>query len=136
MKTSLCPLLKRDRRTFVTGEKTLSHGSLLRGDFCVVLCQMFMLLRMCPSRSWKGGARFRLSKESGCGKSTVGRSILRLVTPTNGEVLMDDKDVLKLSPQGMRAARSDMQMVFQDPFASLDPQIFVGRSGCEPAEKF
>jgi len=82
------------------------------------------------------GRTLSLVGESGCGKSTVGRSILRLVTPTSGEVLMDGKDVLKLSPQGMRAARSDMQMVFQDPFASLDPQMLLADQVAEPMTNF
>ena len=82
------------------------------------------------------GRTLSLVGESGCGKSTVGRSILRLVAPTSGEVLMDGKDVLKLSPQGMRAARSDMQMVFQDPFASLDPQMLLADQVAEPMTNF
>ena len=82
------------------------------------------------------GRTLSLVGESGCGKSTVGRSILRLVTPMSGEVLMDKKDVLKFSANEMRAARSDMQMVFQDPFASLDPQMLLADQVAEPMKNF
>lgn len=82
------------------------------------------------------GRTLSLVGESGCGKSTVGRSILRLVSPLSGEVLMDNKDVLKFSKYEMRAARSDMQMVFQDPFASLDPQMFLADQVAEPMKNF
>ena len=82
------------------------------------------------------GRTLSLVGESGCGKSTVGRSILRLVTPISGEVLMAKKDVLKFSANEMRAARSDMQMVFQDPFASLDPQMLLADQVAEPMKNF
>lgn len=69
------------------------------------------------------GQTVSLVGESGCGKSTVGRSILRLVEPTSGEVIMDGKNVLELSQEEMRMERREMQMIFQDPFASLNPQV-------------
>ncbi len=82
------------------------------------------------------GRTLSLVGESGCGKSTVGRSILRLVTPVSGKVLMDKKDVLKFSAKEMLAARSNMQMVFQDPFASLDPQMLLADQVAEPMNNF
>ena len=78
------------------------------------------------------GRTLALVGESGCGKSTVGRSLLRLVQPISGEVIIDGKNILKMNKEGLRAARSDMQMVFQDPFASLDPQMLLMDQVAEP----
>lgn len=63
--------------------------------------------------------------ESGCGKSTIGRSILRLETPTAGEVLFDNKNILGLSSAQMRKTRKDLQIIFQDPYASINPRQTV-----------
>ncbi|MFC9711490.1 ABC transporter ATP-binding protein [Paenibacillus sp. NPDC056933] len=70
--------------------------------------------------------------ESGCGKSTTGRAILRLIEPTDGEVFFEGRDVRKLTPEELRRFRTDMQMVFQDPYASLDPRWTVQRTLEEP----
>ncbi len=70
--------------------------------------------------------------ESGCGKSTTGRSILRLIEPTSGEVWFDGVDVTKLSKDQMRAKRKEMQIIFQDPFSSLDPRQTVLEAISEP----
>ena len=70
--------------------------------------------------------------ESGCGKSTTGRTILRLLEPTSGTILFDGKDVAKLSKREMRAMRKDMQIIFQDPFSSLDPKMPVSKLISEP----
>ncbi|UCH73704.1 MAG: ATP-binding cassette domain-containing protein [Rhodospirillales bacterium] len=70
--------------------------------------------------------------ESGCGKSTLGRSILRLLEPDSGEIVFDGEDLLTLGPSALRAKRRDMQMIFQDPFASLDPRLTIGSIVGEP----
>ena len=72
--------------------------------------------------------------ESGCGKSTTGRSILRLIEPTSGQVLFDGKDVLRLSEKEMRNMRRDMQIIFQDPFSSLDPRKSIAQIIGEPID--
>jgi ABC-type glutathione transport system ATPase component len=78
------------------------------------------------------GETFAIVGESGCGKTTLARILLRLIEPDEGKVLFEGTDLLGLSPKDMRTCRRQMQMIFQDPFASLNPRMKVGEIVAEP----
>jgi len=77
------------------------------------------------------GETLGLVGESGCGKTTVGRTILRLIPATSGKVYFGEQDVFRLPPGELKALRRDMQIIFQDPYSSLDPRMLVGDSIAE-----
>ena len=70
--------------------------------------------------------------ESGCGKTTLGRSILQLIKPTSGKILLDGKDLTQTNTEVLRKMRKDLQIVFQDPYGSLNPRITIGEAILEP----
>jgi oligopeptide/dipeptide ABC transporter ATP-binding protein len=78
------------------------------------------------------GKTLGLVGESGCGKTTVGRSLLRLLEPTSGEVIVNGKDLLAMDKEELRKMRASLQIIFQDPFSSLDPRMSVGEIIAEP----
>ncbi|MBH23024.1 MAG: hypothetical protein CMH57_00925 [Myxococcales bacterium] len=80
----------------------------------------------------KKGETLGIVGESGCGKSTLARTILRLYEPSGGEVIFKGQDLTKLDKKGLKATRRDMQMIFQDPYASLNPRMSVGAILEEP----
>jgi ABC-type oligopeptide transport system ATPase subunit len=79
----------------------------------------------------KKGETLGMVGESGCGKTTIGRSMLRLIEPTSGSVRYDGKDILKLRGRELKDVRRNMQIIFQDPYASLDPRVPIGESVME-----
>src|SRR5271165_2782400 len=117
------PLLEARRlsKTFASGQSAFG----MRGAGQVRAVQDVSL-------TIEAGATLGLVGESGSGKSTLGRMLLRLVEPDSGEVFFDGHDVLRAGGAELRRLRRDMQIIFQDPFGSLDPRMDVEQIVCEP----
>ncbi|GLI09273.1 peptide ABC transporter ATP-binding protein [Paenibacillus tyrfis] len=88
------------------------------------------------SLTMRRGETVGLVGESGCGKSTTGRAIMRLIEPTAGTIYFEGQDITRIKGEGLRQIRKHMQMVFQDPFSSLNPKMMVGHLVSEPIRNY
>jgi peptide/nickel transport system ATP-binding protein len=114
--------------TDLVKEFPLRGGSFLRRQVGVVHAVSGVTFSIAP------GETLGLVGESGCGKSTTGRSVLQLTRPTSGSVKFEGRELTALGTADLRKVRRDMQVVFQDPFASLDPRLAIGQAIAEPLQ--
>jgi ABC-type glutathione transport system ATPase component len=114
--------VRKLKKSYVRGGGLFSDGA--KGEtFAAVDGVSFAVAR---------GETFAIVGESGCGKTTLARLILRLIEPDYGVILFEERELLQLTGNALRAQRRQMQMIFQDPFASLDPRMRVGEIVAEP----
>lgn len=117
------------RKDLVTVNNLVKYFPIRAGFFQRVVAQVKAVDDV--SFTIKEGECLGMVGESGCGKTTVGRTMLRLIEATSGSVTFDGTDVLKLRGREMKSMRSNMQIIFQDPYASLDPRVPIGESVME-----
>ncbi|AUH35231.1 ABC transporter ATP-binding protein [Paracoccus tegillarcae] len=128
------PVISKDPRTLLEVQHLTTRFAVKGGILKRTVAQVHAVEDV--SFKINSGETMSLVGESGSGKSTVARSILRLVDPDSGSVTLDGTDILALRPSDLRKARRDMQMIFQDPFASLDPQMKLYDQVAEPMQNY
>ena len=122
-----------DRQVLVRVENLVKHFPITRGVIQRVVGQVKAVDGI--SFEIYQGETFSLVGESGCGKTTAGRTILQLYRPTSGHVFFGDQDLTALKGEALRRMRRKMQMIFQDPYSSLDPRMSIGNIVGEPLEQ-
>ena len=126
--------MNSDNETLIRVEDLVMHFPIYRG----VIRRQVGAVHAVDGISFdiKQGETLGLVGESGCGKSTTGRTILQLYKPTAGHVYFRDKDLVELKPEAMRMMRREMQMIFQDPYASLNPRMTLRDIVAQPLMAF
>jgi oligopeptide transport system ATP-binding protein len=125
--------MSEDKKALVRLENLTKHFPITRG---IVIQRQVGAIQAVDKISFdiRKGETLGLVGESGCGKSTAGRTILQLYRPTSGKVYFKDQDLTTLQGEQLRHIRRDMQIIFQDPYASLNPRMTVGNIIAEPLE--
>jgi oligopeptide transport system ATP-binding protein len=125
---------ERDREVLLRVEDLVKHFPITRG---ILVQRQIGQVRAVDGISFHifKGETFSLVGESGCGKTTAGRTILQLYRPTSGHVYFGDEDLTTMKGEPLRRMRRKMQMIFQDPYASLDPRMSIGNIIGEPMEQ-
>jgi peptide/nickel transport system ATP-binding protein/glutathione transport system ATP-binding protein len=127
-------VIDTEKKTLLEGKNLVTRFPVYGGIFRQKVANVHAVENV--SFTINRGETMALVGESGCGKSSCGRSILRLVEPTSGDIFLDGKNIISLNGRELRSARRDMQMVFQDPYASLNPYMRLREQIAEPLKNF
>src|SRR3989442_4177987 len=117
----------RDEESVIQVENLKKHFPLKKGFFSTILAREEITVKAVDGVSFglKKGEILGIAGESGSGKTTTGRLLLRLIEPTEGSIFFQGKDITRLSPSEMKPLRREIQIIFQDPFESLDPRMKI-----------